>query len=152
MTLESHLRLYRCLARYRVRYLLIGGAAVVIYGIPRNTLDIDIAIEPDIENAKRLFKALDDAGFGTIHLTSPEKIVKNELSVFNDFIRLDILTKPKAIDFKKAWERRVIKRISGTPISLASISDIIRCKKAVGRAIDKEDVKILKGLKRRKVK
>lgn len=97
-----------------------------------------------MENVEKLYKALVSAGFGTIYLTTPEKIAKNELSVFNDFIRLDVLTRPKAIDFENAWERRVIKKIKGVPIILASISDIIKCKKAVGRTIDKEDIKILK--------
>lgn len=120
----------------------------MIYGIPRHTLDIDIAIDPDIENAKRLHMALIEAGFGTAHLTTPEKISQNEISVFNDFIRLDVLTRPKAIVFEKAWARRVVKKINGVSVVLASISDIIRCKSAVGRPIDKEDVKILRKLKR----
>lgn len=144
--LEDHLKLYKSLAKNKVRYLLIGGAAVVIYGVPRSTLDIDIAIAPDIKNTERLYKALGQADFGTIHLTTAEKILKNELTVLNDFIRLDILTKPKALDFEKAWRKRKIKKIKGVPIIIASIPDIIRCKNAVGRVTDKEDIKVLRKL------
>lgn len=144
--LEDHLRLYKYLAKNKVRYLLIGGAAVVIYGVPRSTLDIDIAIAPDLRNAERLYKALEEAGFGTIHLTTAEKILENELTVLNDFIRLDILTKPKALDFEKAWKNRKIKKIKGIPVILASVPDIIRCKNAVGRITDKEDIKVLRKL------
>ena len=148
MSLEGHLKLYKSLAKHKVRYLLIGGTAVVIYGVPRSTLDIDILIEPDMKNAQRLYNALDEAGLGTVSLTTPGKIVRNEISVFNDFIRLDVLTKAKAIDFEKAWLRRTIKKIKGVPVVLASITDIIKCKKAVGRAVDDEDVKILKKMQK----
>jgi len=142
--LEDHLRLYRSLAKNKVHYLLIGGAAVIMHGVPRSTLDIDIAIEPELNNVEKLYKALSQAGFGTIRLTTPEKILKNELTVLNDFLRIDILTKPKALDFNVAWKNRVVKKIKNVPVLLASISDIIKCKQAVGRLTDKEDIKALK--------
>ena len=143
MSLENHLKLYSSLAKHRVRYLLIGGAAVIIYGIPRNTLDIDIVIEPSLKNAEKLLQALKDAGLGTARLTTAKKIIENELSVFHDIIRLDILTKPKGLDFKSAWQRKVIKKINGVPVKLASIKDIIKSKRSIGRPIDKKDIKIL---------
>lgn len=142
--LEEHLKLYRCLAKYKVRYLVIGGVAAIIYGVPRATLDIDIFLEPELNNAEKFLKALKEAGFGTAGLTTPDKIVKNEVSVFNDRIRLDVLTKPRALDFAKAWRKRTVNKISGVKVVLASREDIIRCKNAVGRVVDKEDIKILK--------
>ena len=146
--LEDHLRLYRSLRKNRVKYLLIDGVACGIYGSPRVTKDIDIVVEPTLQNTRRVHQALIDAKFGTAHLTTPEKIAQNEVSIFNDYIRLDILTKPRALDFDKVWKRRVVKHIKGVGINLASIDDIIICKQAVGRRIDKEDIKILRKLKR----
>ena len=35
--------------------------------------------------------------YKSLHLTTPEKILTNEINIFNDFIRLDVLTKPKGI-------------------------------------------------------
>lgn len=146
--IEGHLKLYKSLADHKVKYLLIGGAAVIIYGVPRSTLDIDLFIKNTTANVKRLHDALIDAGFGTANLTTPEKISRNEVSVFNDFIRLDILTNPKSLVFEKAWPNRKTVKIKGIPVKLASIDDIISCKKSVGRNTDIEDIKILKRIKK----
>jgi hypothetical protein len=51
--------------RNNVRYLVIGGIAAVLYGVPRATFDLDVLIEPSKENAQRLLDALAEIGFGT---------------------------------------------------------------------------------------
>lgn len=145
--IKSHLRLYKSLNKHRVRYLIIGGVAAIIYGVPRSTLDVDILIDPTLKNAELLLKALKEADFGTASLTSPQKIVNNELTVFEDYMRVDIFTKAKGLDFLKAWDRRVIKAIAGVSVKFASLKDIILSKKASKRDIDKEDLKILTQLK-----
>lgn len=144
--IKDHLRLYKSLDRHRVKYLIIGGVAAIVYGVPRPTLDIDIFIEPTFRNAEKLLKALKDAGFGTASLTSPQQVIDNELTVFEDYIRLDVFTKVKGIRFEKAWKRRVIKKINSVPVKFASLEDIISSKKASKRNIDKEDLKLLKQL------
>jgi len=118
--------------------------------VPRTTLDIDLFIEPTIENCKKLLIVLKQAGFGTAHLTSPERIAENEINVFVDFIRLDIITKPNRLIFEKSWKSKKLKRIKGVAIKLASINDIIKSKKASKRQIDKEDIKILNRIAKEK--
>ena len=85
--LRDYLRLYKSLNRNKVKYLIIGGIACIIYGVPRTTLDIDIFIEPSVKNAKKLLKALKEAGFGTARMTTPQKITENEINVFEDYLR-----------------------------------------------------------------
>lgn len=46
----------------KVRYLVIGGNAVVAHGVPRNTFDLDILIEPTLDNAERVLYALRERG------------------------------------------------------------------------------------------
>ena len=145
--IEGHLKLYRSLNKHKVKYLIIGGVAAIIYGVPRTTLDIDIIIEPTLRNAGKLLGALKDAGFGTASLTAPRKIVNNELTVFEDYIRLDVFTKVKGMDFTKAWGRRKVKKMKSVPIKFASLADIISSKKASKRKIDKEDLLILMQLR-----
>jgi len=146
---EAHLNLYRSLNKNRVKYLLIGGMAAVLYGSPRLTKDIDILIEPTLENASRLLKALKEIGFVTVELTNADKMVKNEITIFKDYIRLDVLTKIKGIDFLRAWNNKVIKRIEGTKLYLLNLDDLIVSKKSVARELDLEDVVILKKIKKR---
>ena len=142
--LRDYLRLYKSLNKNKVKYLIIGGIACIIYGVPRNTLDIDIFIEPTLKNARRLLKALKEAGFGTACMTTPQKIIKNEINVFEDYLRLDIITKPKGLVFAESWKRRSAKKINGISIKVASVKDIIKSKQAAKRDFDKEDIKILK--------
>lgn len=146
--LEKHLTLYKSLKRNKVEYLIIGGIACGIYGSPRATKDLDIFIKPTLENAKRLLSALKEAGFGTAYLTTPEKIIKNEVSIFEDFMRLDVLTKVKGLNFDKAWQRRQTKILKGIKIIVVSLDDLIISKRAATRLIDKEDIKILKKIKK----
>ena len=51
--------MFQALKKADVRYILIGGFAVVLYGMQRLTRDIDIFVEmvPDnVENLEKLFK------------------------------------------------------------------------------------------------
>jgi hypothetical protein len=50
--------------KYNVRYLVIGGIAAVLHGVPRATFDLDILIEATEENAQRLLDALAESQFG----------------------------------------------------------------------------------------
>lgn len=145
---ESHLELYRSLRRNKVKYLIIGGVACGIYGSPRVTKDLDIIIRPTLDNARRLLEALKEAGFGTAYLTTPEKIIANEINIFEDIIRLDVLTKVKGFIFDMAWKMRGVRILKGIKINVASLDDLIKSKKVSKRLIDKEDIKILKKIKR----
>lgn len=142
--LNEHLSLYRSLNRNKVKYLVIGGIAAVIYGVPRTTIDIDIFIEKTLHNIKRLLKALKEIDFGTASLTTAQKVFDNEITVFEDYIRLDVLTKAKGLEFNAAWGKRNVKRINGVGVKFACIQDIIKSKKASNRKIDREDIRILK--------
>ena len=146
--ITSHLKLYKSLNKNKVKYLIIGGVACGIYGSPRATFDIDIFIDPNLSNAQRLLKALKEAGFGMASLTTPEKILSNEVNVFKDYLEIDIFTKPKGIAFHKAWLRKEVRSLKGVRIKLVSIDDLMRSKSASNRQIDKEDIKILKQLKK----
>ena len=148
--LKDYLRLYRSLNNNKVKYLVIGGIAAIVYGVPRTTLDIDIFIEPSLENAKRLLNALKESRFGTANLTTPNKIIGNEINVFEDYLRLDVFTKPKALTFDKSWKNKKVKRIENINVNFASIEDIMKSKKASKRTLDKEDLKILRQILKKK--
>lgn len=147
--LESHLKLYKSLNSHKVKYLVIGGVAVISYGVPRATLDLDLFIESSIPNAERCLKALKKAGFKTASLTSIGGVLANELTVFEDYIRLDLFTQVKGLTFQEAWRNRVRKRIKSVPVTFASVADILLSKKAAGRKIDIEDVKALKSIRKK---
>jgi hypothetical protein len=129
--------------RNDVKYLVIGGIAAVLYGVPRATFDLDILIEPTKENAQRLLDALSEAGFGTAEMTNAEEIVSTEITIFTDRVRLDVQTFTPGIEFEAAWQRRVTMAYEGQALEVVSKADLIRSKTAAGREVDLEDVRIL---------
>ena len=64
-----------------VKYVVIGGIAAVLYGVPRATFDLDIFIESTYDNVQRLLKALLDVDFGTASLVSIEEILSHEITI-----------------------------------------------------------------------
>lgn len=141
------LAVYKSFNSHRVKYVLIGGLAAVLYGSPRLTKDIDLFIEPTAENAAKALTALKAARFGTARLTTPGKLLDHEVTIFEDYLRVDLLTAVKGLSFSRAWRHRRIKRVEGVRIPVVSMADLIRSKKAAGRPVDLEDVKILRRIR-----
>ena len=126
-----------------VKYLVIGGIAAVLYGVPRATFDLDILIEASTENTERLLKAMIEAGLGTAGLTNVEDVLSQEITIFKDRIRLDVQTSTPGIRFDEAWERRVTMNYKGQSMEVVSLRDLISSKRAAGRDVDLHDVEAL---------
>jgi hypothetical protein len=126
-----------------VKYLVIGGIASVLYGVPRATFDLDILIEATSENAERLLKALLDAGLGTASLTSVADLLAHEITVFDDRVRLDVQTSTPGLTFEQGWDHRRCITYQGQEFFIVSKADLIRSKRAAGRDVDLEDVRLL---------
>lgn len=129
--------------RHQVKYLVIGGIAVVLYGVPRATFDLDILIQASAGNARRLLDALDEAGLGTASLTSAEELVENEITVFQDLVRVDVQTSTPGLDFDAAWEKRNEMEYGGQSFYVVSLEDLISSKRAAGRDVDLQDARLL---------
>lgn len=142
---------FASLQKNEVKYLVIGGIAAVLYGVPRATFDLDILIDPTLENAQNLLDALSDVGFGTAEMTNAEEIVATEITIFTDRIRLDVQTFTPGIEFEDAWKNRVTMTYEGQDLEVVSIADLIKSKTASGREIDLEDVRVLTAEEKRLV-
>ena len=144
--MQSRLRdVFASLSSRQVKYLVIGGTAAVLYGVPRATFDLDILIEATSENAGRLLSALTEAGFGTASLIEAAELLRYEITVFRDRYRVDVQTSTPGIQFEDAWPRRTEMRAEDIPFWVASKNDLIASKRAAGRAVDLQDVLILEG-------
>jgi hypothetical protein len=126
-----------------VKYVVIGGIAAVLYGVPRATFDLDILIEPSAENAQRLLRAMIEAGLGTAALTNVDEVLSQEITIFKDRIRLDVQTSTPGLQFEDAWEHRVTMNYKGQTLEVVSLADLIDSKRASGRDVDMEDVRAL---------
>ena len=129
--------------KHQVKYVVIGGIAAVLHGVPRATFDLDVLIEATNENVTRLLEALLEARLGTAALTTAEEVLANEITIFQDRIRIDVQTSTPGLDFKQAWADRETMIYQGQAFYVASKQDLIASKRAAGREIDLEDVKLL---------
>ena len=134
---------FKSFQRHEVRYIVIGGVASVLYGIPRVTFDLDILIEATTENAQRLLTALVEAGFGTATMTNAQDIIAHEITVFNDRVRIDVQTNTPGVSFQDAWRRRKTVTYQGQDFFILSKKDLIASKQASAREVDIEDVRLL---------
>jgi predicted nucleotidyltransferase len=134
---------FRSFQQHDVKYVVIGGIASVLYGVPRATFDMDILIEATPDNAERLLHALLDAGLGTAALTSADDLLTHEITIFKDRVRIDVQTSTPGLGFKEAWDHRQTMSYEGQQFYVVSREDLIRSKRAAGRDIDLSDVRLL---------
>jgi len=138
------------LYQHRVRYLLVGGEAVIHYGYPRLTGDIDLFYDRSIANARRLYAALEEFWQGDVPaLACAEELTYAELVVQfgRPPNRIDLLSSLGSVDFAKAWRRRLVEalKIRRKPIALPiiSLSDLLQSKRDAGRHKDLDDIAVL---------
>ena len=142
---RDYLELLQCLNDHKVKYLVIGGYAVIRYSEPRYTKDLDIWIEASKANAKKTLKALTEFEAPVDNLTIDELAKPGLIYVFGvPPIRVDILNKAKGSTFKTAWSNREKVDVGGVKANFVSKSVLIKLKKAAGRAQDKADLEKLK--------
>ncbi|HEB64233.1 MAG TPA: hypothetical protein ENJ02_01645 [Chloroflexi bacterium] len=134
---------FSSLQSHKVKYVVIGGIASVLHGVPRATFDLDILIEATPANAERLLEALKDAGLGTASLITAEGLLAHEITIFKDRVRVDVQTRTPGITFAEAWKRRETVDFGGQEFYVVSKEDLIASKRAAGREIDLEDVRLL---------
>jgi hypothetical protein len=111
--------------------------------VPRATFDLDILIQATPDNTRRLLDAMLEAGLGTAALTSVEDLLANEITIFRDRVRLDVQTSTPGIEFDLAWRNRKTVTYQDQEFFILSKDDLIASKRAAGRAVDLEDVRLL---------
>jgi hypothetical protein len=129
-------------------YVVIGGIAVLSHIPYRTTRDIDVMIEPTLENARRVHAAVRDWG-GFEPDYAPEDFISGDILSFGGLLRVDIHSNPPGATWEEVWKNRVRGELLGIPTSFASVDDLISMKRAAGR-IEKDipDLKRLEKLKK----
>jgi len=141
-------RLLRLLKENKAAFVVIGATALPVYGYARATLDIDLLVKPDLNNVKRVMKALREFGYNLMDLT-PQDFLKNKVLIRQYRVEADIHPFVKGISFDTVWKNKIKAKYGKTEVFFPSLDDMIKMKKAAGRAIDKEDLKYLQQIKRK---
>lgn len=136
--------LFAALNAVEAKYLLVGGYALAVYGVPRYTKDLDIWIEPAPDNAERVQSAMRDFG-APVGMMTLEDLVRPGI-VFQigvDPNRIDLVTAIDGLTFDEAWRSRLMTTYGDQPVSVISRRDLIANKRATGRPQDRVDAEQL---------
>ena len=146
------------LDRAGARFVVAGGTAVVLHGHARMTLDLDLFIDLEPAAARRAIEALTGIGLvprlpvDAIDFADPEVrqrwVSEKNMRVFSlvdprQPMRIVDLFAENDVPFDVLWERADVMVIGEVRVRVASIPDLIRMKTAAGRAVDREDVRVL---------
>ena len=128
----------------RVKYLVIGGYAVIQYGEPRFTKDLDLWISTDTANAEAVYKSLKEFGAPLTEMSVDDF---SEEGYFYQMgvppVRVDVLMGIPGATFEKGWSRRQIVDFDGLKVNFISKQDLVTAKRASGRPQDLIDADLL---------
>lgn len=152
---------FQALAERKVRYLVVGGVAVVLHGHPRLTSDIDIVLAMDDSNILAAMGALGSLGYRPRAPVPAEAfadpairggwIADEGLTVFSMWspehpaTEIDLFVE-EPFPFDNAYARALHANLSTTEVTVASIEDLIALKTRAARAKDLEDVRALRAI------
>lgn len=141
------------LNKHKVEYLIVGGYAVTFHSRPRFTEDIDVWVNRTKKNSKRVFKALEEFGFGNIDI-KPEDFTKEGLILQLGYrpVRIDILTSIEGVKFSEAYKSKRTDLFYGrVNANYINLELLFKNKKTVNRKKDKEAIEwINDNLKKKK--
>lgn len=151
---------FRALQRHRVRYLIVGGAAVNLHGVPRMTADLDLTVDMSPENIKALIDAMSAVGLDAAIPVDPLGLADREQrlkwqkeknlraltfqskAAMESYREVDILVEPP-LDFEEMYAEKTTLSAKEIEIDLVSLKHLIEIKRRLVREQDLADVKAL---------
>ncbi len=132
-----------------VKYLVVGGYAVMKHSEPRFTKDLDIWVEASLDNAEKVFQSLKSFGAPLSNLTVADFAEDGFYQMGRPPARIDILMGLTGLDFRSAWSNRVEGNYGEVKTQFLSIDDLIINKREAGRPQDLMDVENLQLARKR---
>lgn len=136
----------RCLLKAEARFIVVGAHAMAVYGVPRATGDLDLWVQPSVENAARVWEAMIEfgaparsVGVSRADLETPGRVIQFGVPPS----RLDLLTQLSGLEFESAWDRHETHAVAGLDVPFLSRADLIANKRATGRTKDLADIEAL---------
>ncbi|MBI5916622.1 MAG: hypothetical protein HY842_14690 [Bacteroidetes bacterium] len=137
----------RCLNESEVDYVLLGGYAVILHGYPRTTGDMDIWVRKTSENYHKIRRAFAAFGMPMFDMTEANFLNNPAMNVFTfgvSPVSIDLMTEAKGLDFEAAFQQAEMHDLEGLAVRVIHFNDLIKAKKAAGRAKDLNDIEHLK--------
>lgn len=161
MTQGSVAAIIESLNRANVRYLVVGGLAVVAHGHLRYTADVDLVLSPDSADIGQAIQALEALGYAPrapvpfADFANPDRrrewmatkgmVVFSLASPWHPATEVDLFVEPP-FDFEAAFSRAARFDVApGVEATFISREDLLAMKRRAGRPQDLEDIRQLGG-------
>lgn len=134
------------LNKNEVRYMLVGGFAVILHGYSRTTGDMDIWVERTPDNYHRIKKAFVDFGMSVFDMTEENFLSHPNWDVFTFGIppvAIDLMIQVKGLDFETCFTNAVSFEDDDLKIRTIHKKDLLKAKNQAGRAKDIADIENL---------
>ena len=159
MALLDYQTIFKKLNQKKIDYLVVGGLAVNLHGIPRMTYDLDLMILLEPENILEIVAFLSKLGYRPRVPVDPKELADGEKR--NSWIEeknmkaftfcsdkqplgeIDLLI-DSPVPYSQLKKRAITIEVQGTSIPVVSIPDLIRLKQKTGRKQDISDIQLLK--------
>ena len=136
--------LLQSFAKHKVRYLIVGGYAVMHHAQPRYTKDLDLWLEPTEANAANVARALREFGIPLIEITERDFAQEGtRFMVGRPPNAIDFLTSVPGLTFASCWPNRSTTNDLGFEAIYVGREDLIKAKQIAGRLQDHVDVEEL---------
>ena len=148
---ENFIEFISLLNKRQVKYVLVGGWAVIFEGYSRTTGDIDLLVEIEEENAKKIIECIKEF-WGSSTGISKEDFLQSDNIIMMGRVpfRIDILTSISGVSFEEAYQSSKIYNDDGITIRCIHINELITNKKATGRLKDLADAEMLEKILRKR--
>jgi predicted nucleotidyltransferase len=126
-----------------IPYMVIGGQAVLLYGEPRLTKDIDITLGVGVRELNKLKETISSLGFKILVERDEEFVERNMVLPTLDEksgIRVDFIFSFSPYE-RQAIERAKDIKLGRSLVRFASLEDVVIHKVIAGRPRDLEDIK-----------
>ena len=129
------------------RYVVVGAMAMQLWGTSRATRDIDILIDPTLENAERVLRALRRLPFGVAADIDARDVLRRAVTMIGDTPNVDVLTRAWNLRWSDAETALTVFTVDGVFIPTVSLAHLIESKRT-GRTQDLADIEVIEALRR----
>ncbi len=143
--------LFKTLNDYNIRYLVVGGYAVMYHTEPRYTKDIDVWVIPEMNVADKVYEALKEFGAPLTGMSAGD--FEDKKMIFQMGVapvRIDVMVDLPGVSFELAWKNRKKVKYGKTSINVLGVAELVKAKKIANRTQDKLDLEKLLDRRRRK--
>ena len=119
---------------------------MILHGYSRTTGDLDVWVNPEKENYKKLINACSEFGLMTDDLTEYNFLENDNIDVFTfgrPPVSIDIMKSVKGLEFNQTFANSILAEVDGIKTRVVHKNQLIEAKKASNRPKDQDDLEHL---------